>query len=260
MNQSKRKIKVLIVDDEPLARRGIRQLLDAEIDFEIAGEASNGREAVAAIKNFKPDLVFLDVQMPLLDGFAFLEKIGAENLPEIVFVTAYDEHAIRAFEAGAIDYVLKPINPERFQKTLERVRRRVLAGENESLEDKLANLLSGLKLAPEENLPERIAVRENERIRFLSVEKIERISSNGNYVEIYSGGEKFTLRETMDGIERKLNPKDFVRIRRSAIVRVSQIEELRQLFNGEFEIVLHGGAKIASSRRYRKNLDALLKS
>ena len=119
------KIRVLIVDDEPLARRGIGQLLETETDFIVAGEAANGREAAASIEKLAPDLVFLDINMPLLDGFSFLEKVGAKNLPEIVFVTAYDEHAVRAFEAGAIDYVLKPINAERFQKTLERVRRRV---------------------------------------------------------------------------------------------------------------------------------------
>ena len=253
------KIRALIVDDEPLARRGICQLLETEKDFEIAGEASNGREAVSKIEKFSPDLIFLDVQMPLLDGFSFIEKLGAENLPEIVFVTAYDEHAIRAFEAGAIDYLLKPINAERFQKTLERARRRVLSGENKLLENKLTDLLSNLKL-PEENFLERIAVKENERIRFLDAKKIDWISSQGNYIEIHIEGEKFLVRETMDGIERKLNPREFLRIRRSKIVRIEQIKELHPLFGGEFEVVLKNGAKLSSSRRYRHNLDTLLRS
>ncbi len=252
------KIRVLIVDDEPLARRGIRQLLETETDFEITGEAANGREAISSIETYAPDLVFLDVQMPLLDGFSFVEKIGAQNLPEIVFVTAYDEHAIRAFEAGAIDYVLKPINAKRFQKTLERVRRRVFSGENKLLENKLAGLLSNLKLSKDIYL-ERVAVKENDRIRFLEVKKIDWISSQGNYIEIHSGGEKFLVRETMDGIERKLNPQEFLRIRRSTIVRIEQIKELYPLFGGEFEVVLKGGIKLSSSRRYRKNLDGLLK-
>src|SRR5215213_3012483 len=177
------KIKVLIVDDEPLARRGIRQLLESEIDFEIVGEAKNGREAVASVERFAPELVFLDIQMPLLDGFSFVEKIGARNLPEIIFVTAYDEHAIHAFEAGAIDYLLKPINAERFQKTLARVRRR-LAGESDSLENRLANLLSNLKL-PGENYPERVIIKESERIRFLDVKKIDWIRAQGNYIELH---------------------------------------------------------------------------
>ena len=253
------KIKTLIVDDEPLARRGIRQLLESEIDFEIVGEAGNGREAISAVEKHSPDLVFLDIQMPLLDGFSFIEKMAAVNLPEIVFVTAYDEHAVRAFEAGAIDYVLKPTDPERFHKTLDRVRSRVFSPENKFVENKLADLLNLLK-PPAENYLERIAVKENERIRFLNVEKIDWISSQGNYVEIHSGGEKNLVRETMDGIESKLNPKKFVRIRRSAIVRVEQIKELHTLFAGEFEVVLRNGVKLSSSRRYRKNLDALLKN
>ncbi len=253
------KIRVLIVDDEPLARRGIRQLLAEETDFAVAGEAANGRDAVAEIERLLPDLVFLDIQMPLLDGFALVEKLDPKNLPEVVFVTAYDEHAIRAFEAGALDYVLKPIDPERFQKTLERVRRRAIAGENKALENKFADLLKNLKPA-EANYLARIAVKENERIRFLNVEQIDWISSLGNYIELHAGREKFILRETMDGIERKLDPKEFVRIRRSTIVRVAQIKELQPLFGGEFEVVLKTDAKHLSSRRYRKNLDALIKS
>ena len=252
------KIKTLIVDDEPLARRGIRQLLESEIDFEIIGEAGNGREAISAVEKHSPDLVFLDIQMPLLDGFSFLEKMGAVNLPEIVFVTAYDEHAVRAFEAGAIDYVLKPTDPERFRKTLNRVRSRILSPENKFLENKLADLLKDLKPAAEKYL-ERIPVKQNERIRFLNVAEIDWISSQGNYIEIHSGGEKFLIRETMESIENRLNPKQFLRIRRSAIVRIEQIKELHPLFAGEFEVVLKNGAKLASSRRYRKNLDALLK-
>lgn len=254
------KIRVLIVDDEPLARRGIRQLLASETDFEIAGEAANGREALAALEACAPDLIFLDIQMPLVDGFAFIEKIDARILPEIVFVTAYDEHAIRAFETGAIDYVLKPVNAERFEKTLERVRRRILSGEDKALENKLAALIKNIKPSVEENYLERIAVKERERIRFLNVEKINWISSQGNYIEVHTEREKFLLRETMDGIEQKLNPHEFLRIRRSVIVRVEKIRELQTLFNGEYLVILNDATELASSRRYRKNLDALLKT
>jgi two-component system LytT family response regulator len=252
------KIRVLIVDDEPLARRGICQLLETENDFIVAGEAANGREAVSSIEKLAPDLVFLDIDMPLVDGFTFLEKLGAENLPEIVFVTAYDEHAIRAFETGAIDYVLKPISEERFKKTLERVRLRARSGENRLLENKIADLLKTLKPA-EENFLQRIAVKENGRIRFLDAEKIDWISSLGNYIEIHAGREKFVLRETMDGIESKLDPNEFLRIRRSKIVRITNIKELNTLFNGEYSVVLLNGTKLTSSRRYRKNLEAILK-
>lgn len=251
------KIRVLIVDDEPLARRGICQLLDNEDDFLIVGEASNGKEALSAIKQLLPNLIFLDINMPLIDGFSFVEKLGAKNPAEIVFVTAYDEHAIRAFEAGAIDYVLKPINEERFKKTLERARQRIFSGENNSLENKITDLLKTLKPA-EANYLQRITIKENGRITFLEVEKIDWISSLGNYVEIHSKQKKFILRETMDGIEKKLNPLNFLRIRRSKIVRISQIKELQNLFNGEYSVILFDGTELISSRRYRKNLETSL--
>lgn len=248
------KIKVLIVDDEPLARRGICQLLENESDFVVSGEASNGHEALSEIKKFSPDLVFLDINMPLVDGFSFLEKIPPKEFPEIVFVTAYDEHAIRAFEAGAIDYVLKPINEERFQKTLERIRYRLSSDEKNVLDDKINSLIDLLK--PEQNIYlQRVTIKENGRISFLEVEKINWISSLGNYIEIHTSKEKFILRETMDGIERKLNPNDFLRIRRSKIVRISQVKELQPLFNGEFTVLLFDGTELTSSRRYRKNLE-----
>ena len=156
------KIRVLIVDDEPLARRGIRQLLETEKDFEIAGEATNGREAISLNHKLTPDLVFLDIQMPLLDGFSFVEKIGAENLPEIVFVTAYGEHAIRAFEINALDYLLKPIDPKRFVKTLNRVRERIKDAQTKELDGKLTTLFKSLESAKtkgeQETHLERIAV------------------------------------------------------------------------------------------------------
>jgi len=254
------KIRVLIVDDEPLARRGIRQLLETETDFEIAGEAANGREAISSIETYAPDLVFLDVQMPLLDGFSFVEKVGAGFLPEIVFVTAYDEHAIRAFEINALDYLLKPVDPLRFQKTLERVREKIKNSKPHGLEQKLSALLENLESSKPENYLERIALKEAGRVTFLSIDEILWISSEGNYVKLHAKSETHLLRETMDAIEQKLNPQKFVRLRRSTIVRIEQIKELHPLFNGEFEVVLKNGIKLSSSRRYRKNLDALLKS
>jgi two-component system LytT family response regulator len=252
------KIRVLVVDDEPLARRGLRQLLETESDFTVVGEASNGREAFDLLEKLVPELVFLDIQMPLVDGFSFVENLDREaRAPEIVFVTAYDEHAIRAFEAGAIDYVLKPVNEERFRKTLERVRRRRTAGEDQALGNKIGDLLKTLN-SPKEKFLTRISVKENGRIRLLAVEKIDWISSLGNYIEIHAGREKFVLRETMDGIAQKLDPSEFVRIRRSTIVQIGRIKELQPLFNGEYAVVLTDGIELSSSRRYRKNLEALL--
>lgn len=259
-----RNIRVLIVDDELLARRGIRRLLERETDFEIAGEAGNGQTAFAKIESEKPDLVFLDIQMPLANGFSLIEKTGAENLPEIVFVTAYDEHAIKAFEAGALDYVLKPIDPERFQKTLRRVRRRLSERQNSAIEPELIDFLRGLAAKTEtENAPhaflERIPVKESGRVFFIDAREIDWIGACGNYIEIHAGREKHLLRETMDGIESKLNPNDFLRIRRSTIVRIEKIKELHPLFNGEFAVILRDGTELASSRRYRKNLESILK-
>ncbi len=257
------RIRVLIVDDEPLARRGIRQLLEPEKDFEIVGEAANGREAVSAIEKLAPDLVFLDIQMPLLDGFSFIEKLGAGLLPEIVFITAYDEHAIRAFEINALDYLLKPINPERFQKTLNRVREQIKNGRTKDIDHRLSALLQSLesaKLNPEQTVYlDRIAVKDAGRITLVDVNEIDWISSEGNYVQLHAKGKTHLLRETMDGIERKLNPQKFLRLRRSTIVRVEEIKELTPLFNGEFELVLKNGTKLSSSRRYRKNLETILK-
>ncbi len=254
------KIRVLVVDDEPLARRGIRQLLDSETDFEIVGECKNGREAVSALEKLSPELIFLDIQMPLLDGFSFIEKVGAQNLPEIVFVTAYDEYAIRAFEINALDYLLKPVDLERFQKTLERVREQIKNKQPRQMEQKLAALLENLKLPESEKYLERIAIKENGRVTFLNIDEILWISSEGNYVGLHTKGETHLLRETMDAIERKLDSRKFLRLRRSTIVRIEQIKELYPLFNGEFEVVLKSGAKLSSSRRYRQNLDALLKT
>jgi two-component system LytT family response regulator len=262
MNDSTKKIRALIVDDESLARRGIRRLLQSAPDFEIVGEAVNGQDAVAAVEKQQPDLVFLDIQMPLLDGFSVIEKIGAANLPEIVFVTAFDEHAIHAFEINALDYLLKPIDPERFQKCLERVRERVKNSKDEKIDDKLSSLLQSLKRVEshaENAFLERVVVKDAGRIIFVGVDEIMWISSEGNYVKIHTKGKSHLLRETMDGLESKLNPRKFLRLRRSTIVRIEEIKEMRPLFNGEFIVILKNGSELISSRRYRQNLKFLLK-
>lgn len=257
------KIRVVIVDDEPLARRGIRQLLETEKDFLVVGECKNGREAVSSIAKLAPELVFLDVQMPLLNGFGVVEALGEENLPAaVVFITAFDEHAIRAFEVNALDYLLKPVDPLRFRKTIERVRAQLKSSSKRQRDEKLSALLRDIRSLKNEQ-PEyirRVAVKEQGRIFFLDVGEIDWISAQGNYVELHTKTKAHLLRETMEGIESKLNPQDFLRLRRSTIVRIEQIKELCPLFNGEFEVVLKNGARLSSSRRYRKNLDALLKS
>ncbi len=258
------KIRALIVDDEPIARRGIRRQLESESDVEIIGECTNGREAVAAIRRQAPDLVFLDVQMPLLSGFGVVEAVGVENLPAVVFVTAHDEHAIRAFEIDALDYVLKPIDAERFQKTLTRVRKQLDSAKDTQLQERLSVLLLRLDETKKREQPfrfvERVAIKKSGRVFFLNVEDIEWISAQGNYVQINAKGQAHLLRETMDGIAQKLDPAQFVRLRRSTIARIERIRELQPLFNGEYALILKDGTQLTSSRRYRKNLDILLKN
>ncbi len=262
MKQITDKIRTLIIDDEPIARRGIRSNLKAETDVEIIGECSNGREAVAAIERQKPDLIFLDIQMPVLDGFGVVEALGAENLPAVVFVTAFDEHAIRAFEINALDYLLKPVDPERFQKTLERVRGQIKNSKAENFSEKISALLENLDTAAAKSPAylERIVIKDGGRITFVDAGEINWISSEGNYVKIHAGGKSHLLRETMDAMERKLDPQKFLRLRRSTIVRIGKIKELHPMFNGEFVVVLGDGTKLSSSRRYRQNLDSLLKN
>lgn len=257
------KIRTLIVDDEPIARRGLRQQLRTEADVEIIGECANGREALAAIRKESPDLIFLDVQMPLLDGFGVVDAIGVENFPTVVFVTAYDEHAIRAFEVNALDYVLKPIDQERFQKTLGRVRKQVKSSKSREVEARLAALLHDLGYFKSQNErmahPERLVVKEAGRVFFLSVDDVNWINAQGNYVELHTKDGTHLLRETMNGMESKLDPHEFLRLRRSTIVRIDRIKELHPLFNGEYAVTLRDNTRLTSSRRYRQNLDALLK-
>lgn len=252
-------IRVLIVDDEPVARRGLRNQLRKAGDVQVIGEAGNGRDAVETIIQTQPDLVFLDVQMPLLDGFRVVETLAEGNLPPaIVFVTAFDEHAIRAFEINALDYLLKPVDPKRLQKTLQRAREQIRNTRNGDRDEKLFALLRDLQSRKTEYL-QRFVVKKAGRIIFLDAGEIEWLSSDGNYVQLHSKGKAHLLRETMDGLECKLDPHEFIRIRRSTIVRTETVKELQPLFNGEYALILKDGTQLQSSRRYRKNLDALLK-
>lgn len=258
------KIRTLIVDDEPIARRGIRQQLWGEADVEIIGECANGREAIAAIRKESPDLIFLDVQMPLIDGFGVVNAIDIKDLPTIVFVTAYDEHAIQAFEVNALDYLLKPIDHDRFQKTLTRVRQQLNGSSTQQLQRKLASLLRDLEEFKAEgkqaNHLERLVIRESGRVFFLNVDEIDWIKAQGNYVQIHTNDTAHLLRETMNGMESKLDPRKFLRLRRSTIVRIDQIREMQPMFNGEYAVILKDDTQLISSRRYRNKLASLLKS
>jgi two-component system LytT family response regulator len=247
------KIRVLIVDDEPIARRGIGQQLKGEPEIEIVGECANGMEAVAAIKTKSPDLVFLDVQMPEMDGFEVIEAVGVERMPRVIFVTAYDQYTLRAFEVHALDYLLKPFDRDRFVKALNHAKSSLQHGE---FNRQLIRLLDD-RLASRKPL-ERLVVKAGGRIYFLNVEEVDWIEAADNYVELHVGRESHLLRETISGLAARLDPARFLRIRHSTIVNIERVKELRPLFRGEYLIVLRDGMELTSSRRYRKNLDAIL--
>lgn len=250
-------LRVLVVDDEPIARRGILRLLKQETDVEVVGECGDGAEAVAAIGTLAPDLVFLDVRMPELDGFGVIAAIGATRMPAVVFVTAFDQHAVRAFDAQAIDYVLKPIDPERFRRALQRARSQLAQPEGDFVR-RVAAALKSLDRSEPPRYPTRLAIRADSRVRLLDINEIERISAAGNYVEIHAGGKPQLLRETLTSLEALLDPQRFVRISRAAIISIAQIREVQPLFNGDFVVLLKNGAQVTGSRRYRAALDVLL--
>lgn len=247
------RIRVLIVDDEPIARRGVRLQLKGDPEIEVIGECANGLEAVAAIQKLEPDLVFLDVQMPEMDGFEVIEAVGVERMPRVIFVTAYDQYTLRAFEVHALDYLLKPFDRERFLKALKYARSSLDRGD---FNRQLIRLLDD-RLAARKPL-ERLVIKSGGRIYFLNVEEIDWIEAADNYVELHVGRESHLLRETISGLAARLDPARFLRVRHSTIVNIERVKELRPLFRGEYLIVLRDGTELTSSRRYRKNLDAIL--
>jgi len=250
------KIQTLIVDDEPLARERIRTLLADEHDVEIIDECSNGRDAAAAIQKQKPDLLFLDVQMPELDGFGVLDQITVAKMPVVIFVTAYDQYALRAFEVHALDYLLKPFDRERFQKALQRARLQIQQAKNGEVNARVLALLEDLRA--ERKWLDRLVIKSGGRVFFLKVEEIDWIEAAGNYVRLHVEREVHLLRETIKNLETQLDPKKFLRISRSIIVRIDGIKELQPWFHGEHAIILQGGTQLTSSRGYREKLDELL--
>src|ERR1044071_1562965 len=249
------KIRTVIVDDEPLARRGIRAHLKEERDVEIIAECSNGREAVNVISELAPHLVFLDVQMPELDGFGVIEALNAEQLPSIIFVTAYDKYALRAFEVHALDYLLKPFDTERFTRALARARAQIERRSISDLSHRLQSLIDDLRT--NQKYAERLVIKTAGRIFFLGVEEIDWIEAADNYVRLHSGGDTHLRRETMNSLESRLDPGQFLRVQRSAIINVRRIKELHPLFRGEYEIVLRDGTSLTSGRGYRDRLQEL---
>jgi two-component system LytT family response regulator len=251
------KTRVLIVDDEPIARRGIRRYLAKHNDIEVVGEAANGISAVEHINELHPDIVFLDVQMPDLDGFGVIENVEPSTgpAPVYVFVTAHDAHAIRAFEVHAVDYLLKPYDKERFARALEHARQ-VLEQRGKANRDLEPLLQSHRSLRP----LERFVVKDKKRIFFVPVSNVLWIEAMGNYACIHTAKGSHLLRETLAHLEEKLAPHHFIRVRKSAIVNGAFISEIRPMFDGVYDIVLAERTVVTSSRRYAHKLRALLES
>ena len=245
------KIRTLIVDDEALARNRLRQLLESESDIELVGECADGRAAVSSIRKTKPDLVFLDIQMPELDGFGVVEAIGAEVAPVVVFVTAYDQFALRAFEIHAVDYLLKPFDRERFRTALHRAVEQVKHREDSELIERQAALIAELK-SPKTS--DRLPVKSGRHISWVNLDEVDWISAADNYAELHAGSKSHLLRETLGALETRLAPDTFVRISRSVIVNAGRIKELKRLFYGGYELTLQDGTKLTLSRRYRDKL------
>jgi two-component system LytT family response regulator len=249
-------IKVLIVDDEPIIRRGLRNHLSRRDQYEVVGECCNGRKAIDDIRETKPDLVFLDVQMPEVDGFGVIREVGPAAMPAVVFVTAFDEYAVRAFDVNALDYLLKPFDEERFLRCLTRVEQRLAEPEKEeSLVEKLASLVAE---QAKPRTADRLAIRNSDRITLLQTEEIDWIEAADNYVEIHVGKQVHLMRETLSNLEQRLQPFRFLRIHRSRLVNADRIKELHPLFHGEYELVLSDGTHLTSSRHYRDVLQRLL--
>ena len=250
-------IRALIVDDEPLARTGVRQLVEPLDDVTIVGEAADGPEAVQQIEEQAPDLVFLDVQMPEMNGLEVVREVGVENMPLTIFVTAYDQYALDAFEAHALDYLLKPIEEERFEEALERARQQLRQQEADTLSQQLRGMLREYTEEENEGI-ERFTIRTRNRIYFVDADDVQWIESEGDYVALHDGEDTHLVRKTMKELEQQLDPSRFLRVHRSYIVNADYIEELRPLDHGTYQLRMASGTPLKTSRGYSDNVDALL--
>jgi two-component system LytT family response regulator len=255
---TKSPLRVLVVDDEAPARRKVLRLLREEENLEIAGEAESGEAAVAAIKKHRPDLVFLDVQMPGLDGFAVIRALDSAKipLPRVIFITAHDRFALQAFEVHAFDYLLKPVSEQRFREALQRAR-----AQHEQSTDGFSLRVQAMleQLEREKSFPERILIEEDSRAIFMAVKEIAWVEADRNYVLLHCGKKTHTLRSTLDALQNTLNPKLFVRINRGTVVRLEAIREMLPWFHGEYKVVLHDHTELRWSRRYVTQRPELLK-
>jgi len=246
-------VRVLIVDDEPLARAGIKLMLGRDAE---AMEARNGREAVAKIRDEKPDLVLLDVQMPRMDGFAVVEAVGADKMPAVIFVTAHDQYAIRAFEISAVDYLLKPVTEERFRIAFERVRDRLCAAPRDESTRQMLTVLDAI--ANPRRYLSRLAIRSGERTIFLTMDAVEWIEAAQNYVSLHAGPATHLLHVPMNSIEASLDPERFLRIHRSYIINLQYIRQLWTVAHGQYVLELASGARLQSGRTYGEKIRRML--
>lgn len=244
------KVRTLIVDDEAAARERLRGLLEKEADIEVIGECENGAEALATIKTKKPDLLLLDIQMPEVDGFDLLRRLGAE-LPVVIFVTAFDRFAVKAFEVHALDYLLKPFKPARLATALAHAREHLAARGHDTVTQRIRTLLDERAKAETGGVT-RVAVRDGERVRFIRTDDIDWIEASGNYIVLHVGSEKHTLRETLGAIEGKLSPKRFLRLSRSAVVNLERVLEAEPGFSDEHFVTLKSGARVTMTRGLRE--------
>lgn len=266
-----RVLRVLVVDDEPLGRQRLLDLLEEDDAVEIVGTAADGVAAVQAIRSARPDLVFLDVQMPRMSGLDVVQAIGPAHMPATIFVTAYDQYALDAFDSAAVDYLVKPFKDDRFEEALRRARRRVQSDSRERLHEQLMALLQDGSAAPLEPSPasdvparaqekylERIAVQMRGKMRVVPVSQIDYVTASGQYVELHVGTHRYIIRESLQHLEERLDPALFVRVHRSAIVRLSLVDTLLRSEGSDYQVQLKGGARLPVGRSRREALERRL--
>lgn len=244
------KIKTVIIDDESLARKRISQLLAKETNVKIVAECGDGLAAISAINKYQPDLMFLDVQMPEVSGFDVLTALDAEYAPAVIFVTAYDQFTIQAFDFSAVDYLLKPFTEDRFRLAVSRARERLQNESKNHSDSSILRLLNHLRL--NSGFLERLIVTHNNRLILVPVGDVEWIETYGNYLKIHTAGKTHLLRETMNNLAARIDPEKFIRIHRSTLVNLDLIEEIQPMFGGQYTVIMRGGAELILSRNYRK--------
>src|SRR6266702_4419079 len=248
-------LRVLVIDDERIARDGLQELLGADPDVEVIGEAADGNSAIEAIRHLKPDLVFLDVQIPGVDGFGVISEIGLENMPVLIFVTAYDQYTLKAFEVHALDYLLKPFDAMRLESAVKHAKQQISTSRQRQKEGLHGLLDTTLNIQQPQK---RLSIKSRGRIVFLNLSEIDYIEGAGNYLCFHAGTQEFLTRETMAVCEQKLQSSEFVRIHRSTIVNRSRVKELKPWYTGEYVVILNSGKELTMSRGYRDRLPLLI--